>query len=90
MEREMVRTEGGGRGEERIRNGRTDDVEGKGRGDRKRVEVKGGKKEEKKKWISFFCGVSPGCGSIKSIWGANSCQGLNPISLRGQQKVDKN
>lgn len=51
MEREMVRTEGGGGGggEERIRNGRTDDVEGKGRGDRKRVEVKGGKKEEEKK-----------------------------------------
>ena len=33
--------------------------------------------------------MSPGCGSIKSIWGANACQGLNPISLRGEQKVDK-
>lgn len=38
----------------------------------------------------LFCGMSPGCGSIKSIWGANLCQGLNPISLRGEQKVDKN
>lgn len=34
--------------------------------------------------------LSPGCGSIKSIWGANSCQSLNPISLRGQPEVDKN
>lgn len=43
--------------------------------------------EEKKVCLLF---LSPGCGSIKSIWGANSCQSLNPISLRGQPEVDKN
>ena len=49
-----------------------------------------GEEEGGKKRGPLFCGVSPGCGCIKSICGANSCQGLNPISLRGEQKVDKN
>lgn len=54
--------------EDRIRNVRAHDVEGKSLRDRKQVVVKGGK-HGGKKWVSFFCGVSPGCGSIKSILG---------------------
>lgn len=43
----------GERGERR--KGRTYDVEGKSREkDKKEVDVKGGGKEEKKKWVSFF------------------------------------
>lgn len=41
-----------------------------------------GKQEGGKKVGLLFCSAAPGCGCIKSIFGANSCQGLNPISLR--------
>lgn len=90
MERGIVRAKGGGWGDG------GEDKKWKDRwcrGQRQgREEVSRSERGERKgrKVGLFFCRMSPGCGSIKSIWGANSCQGLNPISLRGQQKVDKN
>lgn len=53
--------------EDMKRNRRAHNVKGKSTRDRKQVIIKAGKVGEKSG--SLFCGVSPGCGNIKSIWG---------------------
>lgn len=76
--------------EDRIRNGRAHDVEGKSTTDRKQVVVKRGKAGEKIRSGSPFSWSVPWVWQYQVNLGANSCQGLNPISFRGEQKVDKN